>query len=319
MEELATLHVAVAVIRDQSGKVLIAKRPDHLHQGGCWEFPGGKVEAAEEVEQALHRELSEELGINVIEAQPLIVVPFTYPEHRVVLDVWEVTAFSGEPSGCEGQPVKWVSNAELDLYTFPEANYPIIRAAQLPGLYMITGKPADQPELFLQKLEAALQRGIRLVQLRAKMLTDDALRLLAEQAIALCHRYEAKLLLNGSPELLRALPQADGLQLSSDKGAAYQARPIDHEKLLGVSCHSPQQLRQAELIGADFALLSPVQATATHPDDEPLGWQRFTECVAESTIPVYALGGMDASLQDKARLCGGQGVAAISALWDASE
>ncbi len=319
MSDKQTLHVVAAVIRNVSGEILIAQRPDHLHKGGYWEFPGGKVEQGEEARQTLQRELHEELGINVQGALPLITVPYEYPEHRVLLDIWEVIEFSGEAHGKEGQPIAWVTSTQLDDYTFPEANQPIIRAAQLPGRYMITGKPTDQSELFMQKLKAALERGIRLVQLRAKGLPEAALIPLAQQAIGLCHTYGAKLLINGTPELLNHIPEADGLQLSSDQGAAYNERPIAIDKLLGVSCHNPQQLRQAEVIGADFALLSPVQATATHPDDEPLGWPKFAEWVAETTIPVFALGGMDAALEETARQHGGQGIAAISALWDTKE
>lgn len=311
-----TLHVAVAVIRNSEGKTLIAQRPQHLHKGGYWEFPGGKVEPGESVEQALHRELREELAIDITKAQPLITIPYSYPEHNVLLDVWQVTEFEGEARGCEGQPLVWASSDQLDQYRFPEANYPIIRAAQLPGLYLITGKPANQPEQFLAKLENALQQGIGLVQLRAKELNEEALISLAKQATGLAHEYGAKLLLNGSPELLEKLPEVDGIQLSSDRMLAFETRPIAQQKLLGVSCHSPQQLQYAERLGADFALLSPVQATPSHPDDEPLGWDCFREWVSKVSIPVYALGGMNALMEDKARQQGGQGIAAISALWE---
>ena len=310
------VHVVAAAIFDDQGRVLISQRPAHVHQGGLWEFPGGKLEEGESAEQALHRELSEELGIEVRHAQPLITVPYSYPEHHVRLDVWQVTEFEGDARGCEGQPLAWVSSDQLDEYRFPEANSLIIHAIQLPALYMITGKPADQPELFLTKLEKALQRGIRLVQLRAKGLHEEALLVLARQAVSLTRQYGAKLLLNGSPALLEKLPELDGIQLSSDRLTEFKARPIALQKLLGVSCHSPEQLRHAELIGADFALLSPVQATKSHPGDEPLGWDCFSQWVAETSIPVYALGGMDVLLEGEARQRGGQGIAAISALWE---
>jgi len=316
MGDKKTLHVAVAVIRNREGEILITQRPDHLHKGGYWEFPGGKLEMGESAEQALHRELFEELGIEVLQAQPLITVPYAYPEHHVRLNVWQVMEFEGEARGCEGQPLAWVSSDQLGEYRFPEANSPIIRAIQLPGLYMITGKPADQPELFLTKLEKALQRGIRLVQLRAKDLNEEALLALVRQALGLTRQYGAKLLLNGSPALLERVPELDGIQISSDRLAEFKARPIALQKLLGISCHSPEQLRHAERIGADFALLSPVQATTSHPGDDPLGWDCFSQWVAETSIPVYALGGMDVVWEDEARQRGGQGIAAISALWE---
>ncbi|VAW84262.1 Mutator MutT protein (7,8-dihydro-8-oxoguanine-triphosphatase) / Thiazole tautomerase TenI-like domain [hydrothermal vent metagenome] len=317
MGKKSVIQVAVGVIRNDQGELLITQRHGHQHQGGCWEFPGGKIELNELVEQALQRELREELAIEVVQAEPLIMIPFEYPEYHVVLNVWQVMQFSGDPAGQEGQPVAWVSEAQLVEFTFPEANRAIISAIQLPSRYMITGKPADEPERFLQKLESALVQGIKLVQLRAKGLDDDAFLQLAKRALSLCHQYGAKLLLNGDPSLLEVLPEADGIQLSSHHSTAFDNRPIALDKLLGVSCHTREQLDQAVRINADFALLSPVQATATHPDDKPLGWSRFSSLVADVPIPVYALGGMDASLENKARQHGGQGIAAISALWNA--
>lgn len=132
------IHVAAAVIRAVDGRVLIAKRPLDKHQGGLWEFPGGKVEAGESVEAALARELAEELGITVTAAQPLIQVRHDYPDKQVLLDVWQVLAFSGEPHGAEGQPLAWVEPAQLPGYSFPAANRPIVAAARLPDRYLIT-------------------------------------------------------------------------------------------------------------------------------------------------------------------------------------
>mgnify|MGYP002714153243 CR=1 FL=1 len=120
------VHVAAAVIRGADGRVLIAKRPQDKHQGGLWEFPGGKVEEGEAVERALARELEEELGIRVEAARPLIQVHHDYPDKQVLLDVWEVSSFTGEPHGAEGQPLAWVSERQLLEYEFPAANKPIV-------------------------------------------------------------------------------------------------------------------------------------------------------------------------------------------------
>lgn len=122
------VHVAAAVIHRGDGSILIARRPVHVHQGGLWEFPGGKVEGGETVTQALARELCEELAIQVVAAEPLLVVRHDYPDKAVLLDVWCVTEFAGEPVGNEGQPLCWVGVAQLRDYPFPEANQPIIEA-----------------------------------------------------------------------------------------------------------------------------------------------------------------------------------------------
>ncbi len=119
------IHVAVGLLL-RSDQVLIALRPKQSHQGGLWEFPGGKVEEGESVEAALSRELKEELGVEVHAASFVMQISHDYNDKKVLLDVWSVTDFSGEPSGAEGQPVKWVSQASLQDYQFPEANKPIV-------------------------------------------------------------------------------------------------------------------------------------------------------------------------------------------------
>ena len=123
---IKTLHVAVGIIYNQQRQILIAKRARHKHQGGLWEFPGGKVETGETVRQALDRELNEEIGIQVTAASSLMQVNHNYDEKHILLDVWEVTDFSGIARGNEGQTVCWMAIEEFDNYPFPEANRGII-------------------------------------------------------------------------------------------------------------------------------------------------------------------------------------------------
>ena len=122
------VHVAVAVITNSDGDILIAKRPDDVHQGGLWEFPGGKVEIDESLEAALKRELYEELGIELQSCQPLLEIHHDYPDKQVFLDVWSVTSFSGQAYGREQQPIRWVALEALKEYDFPEANQPVLQA-----------------------------------------------------------------------------------------------------------------------------------------------------------------------------------------------
>ncbi|AWF82364.1 8-oxo-dGTP diphosphatase MutT [Microbulbifer sp. A4B17] len=124
------VHVAVGVVTRGDGKILIARRPDHLHMGGRWEFPGGKVEAGESVQDALYRELLEEVAIEVQELQPLLEIRHDYPEKTVLLDTWQVTQFAGEALGREQQEIKWVPVGELDNFHFPDANQAIIEAVK---------------------------------------------------------------------------------------------------------------------------------------------------------------------------------------------
>ena len=307
------IHVVVGVIKNSNNQVLIARRPQHVHQGGLWEFPGGKIESNENVEQALQRELHEELAIDISEFYPLRKIRHDYPDKSVLLDVYTIESFTGEPHGREGQPVQWVNIKELDEYEFPKANEAIIRMLQLPKLCLITGSFTDK-QYFLEKLQASLERGIRLVQLRLKGVEQSTQLELARQAFELCQRYEALLLLNPSLGDGHGLDVA-GMHLTSQQLFEFNKRPVVQEKLLSASVHDEAELAQAEKLQADFVLLSPVLPTTSHPDTEPLGWERFKAIASKSACPVFALGGVDASHLPQARSCGAQGIAAISAFW----
>ncbi len=125
-------HVEVAVGVIQRGKqIFISKRSDDLHQGGLWEFPGGKKEPNESIESALRRELDEELGIEVLSQNPLMVIEHDYGDKLVRLDIRIVTDFSGEPHGKEGQLTQWIDIQDLHTLSFPEANKAIIAKLQL--------------------------------------------------------------------------------------------------------------------------------------------------------------------------------------------
>lgn len=129
MSSVKVIHVAVGVIvRHQ--QVLLALRSTKQHQGGKWEFPGGKVECDETVVQALTRELQEEVAISVRQSQAFMQLEYAYPEKTVLLDIYLVTAFDGEPDGREGQPLRWVDVAELGNIEFPDANQPIVERIQ---------------------------------------------------------------------------------------------------------------------------------------------------------------------------------------------
>ncbi|QJQ97190.1 MULTISPECIES: Nudix family hydrolase [Halomonadaceae] len=309
------VHVAAAAIvsRDRQ-QVLIARRPSSVDQGGLWEFPGGKLAPYETGFEALKRELHEELGVEIQRAQPLIRVHHEYPDKHILLDVWQVHAYAGEPFGREGQAVRWVGMDELFQYPFPAANLPILRAVMLPTEYLITAEESDD-ELFMTRLERALREdGIQLVQLRAKQLDESAYRVRAERALALCREYGARLLLNGEPELLESV-DADGIHLTSERLMGLERRPIADGKWLSASTHDRVQLDQARRIGCDFVTLSPLRTTPTHPDAEPLGWHDFQQLVETAAMPVFALGGMTRFDANHARAVGAQGIASIRDFW----
>ena len=309
-----SIHVAVAVIRNAAGEVFVTLRPEHVHQGGLWEFPGGKVEMQESVYDALVREIHEENGIDILHARPLIKIPYRYPDKQVLLDVWEVLEFSGTAHGKEGQVCQWVGGDKLKQLEFPAANHPIITAVQLPSTYLITPEPGENTKAFLSQLDARLADGIKLVQLRAKQLADDCYVSLAKDVSKLCHHYQAKVLLNHDPKILGQV-SADGIHLTAQRLMQLEQRPVSDEVWLAASCHSLEEIEQANRVGVDFIVLSPVKPTTSHPHAKALGWatfEKWTECAA---MPVYALGGMSTSDITTCRNHGGQGIAGISGLW----
>ncbi|RMQ43622.1 hypothetical protein ALQ04_02925 [Pseudomonas cichorii] len=308
------VHVAAAVIRGADGRILIAKRADTQHQGGLWEFPGGKVEDGEAVQAALSRELQEELGIGVTAARPLIKIQHDYPDKQVLLDVWEVSAFSCEPHGAEGQPLVWASQRELAGYEFPAANKPIVAAARLPSDYLITPDGLETSEL-LRGMQKAIAGGIKLVQLRAPRGYDPKYRDLAVDAVGLCAG-KAQLMLKGPLEWLGDFPSA-GWHLTAEQLRKYasRGRPFPEERWLAASCHNAEELALAEQMGVDFVTLSPVQPTQTHPDAQPLGWEEASRLIAGFTRPVFLLGGVGPDERQRAWECGAQGVAGIRAFW----
>lgn len=307
------IHVAAGVILNPDGKVLIAKRPDDVHQGGLWEFPGGKLESDEPVEVALKRELQEELGVDIQDAHPLIRIHHDYPDKSVLLDVWKITAFTGYAHGKEGQPIKWVAVEELNQLDFPEANRPIIKAAQLPDRYMITGE-YESKKVALEHIQQRINQGIKLIQFRAHYLSDEDYLLWAKELMALCRKFNVNLLLNRDIEQVMQL-NPDGIHLSVKNMLTYEIRPVAKEKWLSASVHNIQELEKALSIDVDFVVVAPVLKTQTHPEVKPLGWDTFYQLTEKATCPAYALGGMTSDCLEKAQYCGGQGIAAIRGLY----
>lgn len=304
---MTVLQVAVGVVKNAAGQILISLRDEKLHQGGLWEFPGGKVEVGESIEQALRRELQEELALDVLSATPLITIRHDYGDRRVQLHVFLVEQFSGTPKHSQQQVCQWVAVENLKQYAFPAANQPIITAIQLPSYYAILDD-ADESTI-LHNLKNMLAQGIRLFQVRFKRLSGQSVLSFMAQAKPLCEKYQALLLMNSA---VAYVGQADGIHLTSHHLMALEQRP-DNYAWVAASCHNLTELHHAEAIGVDFIVLAPVLPTKTHSNVIPLGWHQFSELVAQARVPVYALGGLATSDLTLARQAGAQGIAAIRA------
>lgn len=314
------IHVAVGVIV-REGRVLIARRPDHVHQGGLLEFPGGKVEPDETVQVALVREIAEETGLTipVDSLRPVIGIRHDYGDKRVFLDVWRSDQAQGEAHGREGQPIEWVRPESLRDEDFPAANRPIIRALQLPCLLAITGEfnSDDAPGQLLSRALVSLSEQDRsaLIVLRVPALDAESYAALAETALDECEAAGVGLVVHGSPLAFDDAPDAAGLHLPWREAQKLDARPVPDGVWLGVSCHSAREIDHAVAIGADYATLGPVKPTETHPGAPALGWAGFRDLVAKAPIPVFGLGGLQPANLDEAQQAGAQGVAGIRYWW----
>lgn len=311
---LRSIHVVAAVITDARGRVLLNRRTEDRDMGGLWEFPGGKREPGESSEQALVRELREELGIEANVGEWIIDVPQVYPDKHLTLEVRHVRSWKGVPRGREGQAVTWVAPEKLGRYSMPPADLPVVAALRQPDRYLITPPPPHDDagqQHWHEQLQRAVAAGQQRIQLR---LPADApqRRSLLQRAVQ-AHRRGVEWLLNRDIELAHEL--GVGVHLGSEQLATLNARPLPAGQLVAASCHDLAQLQAAQRLGCDFAVLGPVQVTPSHPGAPPLGWQAFAALRAQVSLPIYALGGMAPEHIDDARRHGAQGIAAIRGLW----
>lgn len=114
--------IGVGIIEREDGKLLIALRPEHVMLGGLWEFPGGKQEKGETIQQTVERELREELGVKVHAYKEFMSLKHTYSHFSITMHAWFCTLISGTPQAKSSQKIRWVDKSELEEYPFPKAN-----------------------------------------------------------------------------------------------------------------------------------------------------------------------------------------------------
>jgi 8-oxo-dGTP diphosphatase len=307
------IHVVAGLLVDGE-RLCLARRHLHKHQGGKWEFPGGKLEPNEAPYAGLVRELHEELGIDVDDALPFMQVRHSYPDFDVLLDIWRVSRYRGTPHGRESQDVDWFAIDTLKPSEFPEADRPILRRLQLPPLYLISDVRRFGEVEFAARLERALAAGARLFQLREPDLAPARFCGYARELAELCHRHGARLLINAEPAWVEEC-NADGVHLNSARLLQLSTRPLGPDHWVAASCHDALQLSRARELQADFTVLGPVQETPSHPDRVALGWPSFGALCKRTPLPVYALGGMREGDLAGAIAAGAQGLSMISGVW----
>jgi 8-oxo-dGTP diphosphatase len=228
----------------------------------------------------------------------------------VRLHFHRVTSWSGELHALEHEAIAWQRPDATEVAPMLPANGPVLRSLSLPDEYAIT-RFAEMGESFFPRLESRLRGGLRLVQVREKKLARDAVRAIARRVIGLARPHGARVLVNADVDLAREIG-ADGVHLTAAQLGG--ARP--DVPWCGASCHSAEELRRAEALDADFAVLGPVRATPSHPDAAPLGWDRFRSIAAGASIPVYALGGVAPRDMEHARSLGAHGLAMVRGAWE---
>jgi 8-oxo-dGTP diphosphatase len=308
----APVEVVAAVIERPDGSFLLAQRPNGKVYAGFWEFPGGKVEAGEPLPAALARELHEELGIEVEIAHPWIVRNYTYAHATVRLNFFRVRAWRGEPHGKEDQQLAWQHADSVEVAPLLPANAPVLRALQLPFEYAITHAGEIGAERQLSLIARRLAQGLRLIQVREKGMPAAELARFAAAVIALARPQGARVLINSDIELATRLG-ADGVHLAAAQLAQLERKPA--LPWCAASCHNAAEVERAAQLGVDFAILGPVQATPTHPDAMPLGWDAFGALTRGAGQPVFALGGMRPGDLETAWRRGAQGIAMVRGSW----
>jgi 8-oxo-dGTP diphosphatase len=306
-------RVAAAVVVRPDGRVLLAQRPAGKAYEGYWEFPGGKLEPGETPAHALARELFEELGLAVRRAAPWLVQEYVYPHAHVELNFFRVYEWDGEPHGHDGQAFAWQMPGAFDVAPLLPANTRIMQALLLPPVYGVTCAADLGEEAFLVRASRAFDAGLRLVQLRERDWPADRLAAFAARLRDLAHEHGAKVLLNGEADAARRLG-LDGVHWTSARLAAATSRPDD--LIVGASCHGVAEIARAGALGCDFAVLGPVQATPSHPDARPLGWNGFACAIEGTRLPVYALGGLASTDLEAAIDRGAHGIAMRRGAWD---
>jgi 8-oxo-dGTP diphosphatase len=290
--------VAVGVLRDEHGRILLARRPPGAHQGGLWEFPGGKLHDGESVREALQRELHEEIGVRVGAAEPLIRVRHDYLDRCVLLDVWEITGYEGKVHGREGQPLEWAAPEHLRHYPLPPADRPIINALLMPNVYRVLAfqaSPSAQGAglsemigpttgtLCLRLAEHSAVRRLALWKLAGSLATSQGVRLVVDLDI----------------DLARQLGAA-GVQLGTRHLRELRQRPVGEDFLLGALCQEPRDLLHAAELGMDYVLWGAPGGMRGS------AWERLVPWLDGLALPVY-VPGVGQSLEE-VRAHGARGV-----------
>jgi 8-oxo-dGTP diphosphatase len=311
------IDVAVGILIRDDGAFLLAQRPHGKPMAGYWEFPGGKLEIGETVFDALVREFDEELDLHIVEAHPWVQRVVVYPHATVRLHFWrsfgEGRGWKGEPHGNEAQAFRWEHIDRPTTDPWLAGAQPVKRWMQLPATYAISNAREVGIDRFIARLDAKLADGaIAQLQLREPTMDASAFASLFDAVRARCAAHRVRLLVNSVHDE-GYWTKANGVHLTARDLMRRDERPqVDW---CFASCHDAKELAHAGRLSLDAAVLGPVHRTASHVGVEGIGWPAFTAIASATTIPVYAIGGLQASDMRDAIGAGAHGIAMIRAAW----
>jgi 8-oxo-dGTP diphosphatase len=305
-QEEVIIEVAAAVIQRADGAFLLAQRPAGKVYAGYWEFPGGKIEPGEPADNALARELHEELGIDIGPAFPWMTRVFTYPHGTVRLNFFRVREWKGEPQPREDQAISWQAPGAPMVAPMLPANAPVLASLALPAEYAITNAAHYGIPGMRARIERRLQQGLKMLQIREPDLDRSGREAFTRDVIRLAHDYGGKVLVKA------AFPGADGIHFTAADLMKLKERPAG---MVAASCHTRAELEQAMRLELDFAVLGPLREKSTADKSPALGWRRFAELAQGATLPVYAIGGLTRVDLEDAWRAGAHGLAMIRGAW----
>lgn len=336
MSQTAVVEVAVAILHRADGCVLLGKRPAGGLYAGYWEFPGGKIETGEQPHQALCREISEELNVRALHPQPWLVREHVYEHARVRLHFFRVRRWQGRLQPRIHSELHWLAPDRAVPAPMLDANGPILQALRLPPLIGITNTARYGLDDQLQRIDQALAGGLRRIHVREPTLDADTLEDFSRAVVDRAREHDAAVVLHARPKaesLAESFAEAcervervgaHGLHLPAallnalvtlpDKAAAPKAKVAG----FSASCHNRAELLHAARLQVDYAFLSPIAHTPSHPHTAALGWGGFAALSARLPFVLYALGGLRAADLATAHSAGAHGIAAIRAVWQRS-
>ena len=291
------LDIAIAIILNHS-KVLVGWRSGQQHQGNKDEFPGGKVEGLETAEQACKREILEEVGIQLSHIAHMQTIEHEYDDALLTLHFF-YSALNDEYLNSISLPWQWVERDALNTLVFPKANDSILQRLTWPRFIKINHELPKVASDLNQQMHLAEENNAYLIYWRpsfdATMLTESDIEQLRQTPLKnlivnLDYFLQLPVELQQQINTIH-LRQSQLVHLSSSQRRA----SIFNAKRYIVACHDEACLAHAQLLGADAAFLSPIQATQTHPEVIPMGWDQAKQTLKKCHIPVFALGGLNPS------------------------